>query len=209
MKKWMTILCLSTLVLLVGCGNEQTQQLNEAPSKAPGQTVEPEITPEATPEVTPEVTPEASPEVDQSAEQGEEWVTIPATTDTSILDGLNLVNSYEIDFNQDGKNEVVELYSSALLAEEGEVAYDDGQTWSLIIREGEAFFNLVPPTYIQMGGLHYTLFENYTDEAVHILVTNKSSANILFEDFSYNEEIQSFVKEIVYSADNINVLNEW
>ena len=160
------------------------------------------------------VTPIATPVEDESKEepketplQVEEKEQIVAIDDLSIIDGLNLCNKYTLELSE--KNIELEVYANAQVDENGELLLDDGQEWALIARDGQKIYPLVERSYIQNGRLNYTVYTNYDDEKLHILVENHSGASIIYYDYTYNETEETFECKTIFEANNINVLNKW
>lgn len=49
----------------------------------------------------------------------------------------------------------LELFVRAERDANGEIMWDDGQPWSLIVREGEDVFRLLDALYVQLGQVDY------------------------------------------------------
>ncbi len=146
------------------------------------------------------------------AEEGKrrEGDLITPIQDSTYLDGLNLFSSYEVDMDKDGNNETIEVYSQGEISEAGEYLMDDGQQWTLVLRKGDEIYPLFEKSYIQLGGLEYIVYVDYNDyENIHIIVTYKSGAALIYYDCTYDEESGNIIRNEFYEANNISKLKDW
>lgn len=128
----------------------------------------------------------------------------------NYTEGLNLVNQYEVDINNDGEVESIEVYSAAEMTDEGELLLDDGQEWTLILRKGEVIYPLFERSYVQLGTIDYKTYIDYDDnEAFHVLVNYTTSAGLKTYDYTYNKEKDTFTRKLAFNADNISMINQW
>lgn len=145
---------------------------------------------------------------DESSDDGD--VIVPEQDANTYLKGLNCFNRYEIDIDQDGKNESIEVYCQGTVDENGQYLLDDGQNWALILRKDGEIYPLFEKSYIQFGGLEYTVYEDYEDYGrTHIMVSYNTGAAMIYYDCTYDEESGYIRRESVYEANNINKLREW
>lgn len=184
MRKWMSMLMLSTamIVLTVGCNStksEVVQNIEESPQEA------------------------VSAQVENTKE------VINKQDDINYLEGLNIANQYTLELASG--NIDIEIYVSAEVDEvTGEILLDDGQEWALIARIGDTIYPLVERTYIQNGKLNYTVYTDYNQEGMpHIIAQMSSGAGIIYYDCSYDEVSQTFSREMIFEADNINMLSTY
>ncbi|WP_054743118.1 hypothetical protein [Cellulosilyticum ruminicola] len=198
MKKWMSMLVLSVsmAMLISGCntnGTNTTNQVTEGNkiNEASGEKPAEENVPEET-----------------KTQAGEEQVIsnkvpIEAVSEVDFLEGLNLGSAYTLE-TADG-NVDIELYAAAEVDENGGFVLDDGQEWALVARKGDIIYPLVGCTYIQNGGLNYTVYIDYDqNEMPHILVEIHSGSSMSYYDCTY--EAQGFMRETILDAGNVNVL---
>ena len=136
--------------------------------------------------------------------------TVTAIKDDTYLEGLNLFSSYEIDFDLDQKQEKLQVYCQGELSDDGKHMLDDGQTWALIVKKDNEIYPLFEKSYIQLGGIEYTIYTDYDDyEKVHILFEYNSGAGVVIYDCVYDPAEDAFVRNTVHSAENINILKKW
>ncbi|MFO1443204.1 hypothetical protein KDN24_08250 [Bacillus sp. Bva_UNVM-123] len=113
---------------------------------------------------------------------------------------LSLYKTTTLDLNQDGKDEMIELYVNAEKMKDGLFAWDDGQTWLLVVKDGEDTYPLFDD-YVQLGSINFStaMFEGKAG----IVVLETSHSNKFIHKFVYDQDKQGFVKEILYKKENI------
>lgn len=192
MKKWMSMLVLSVsmAMLVSGCNTNEANTTNQVTKE------QEDIT--QTNDEAEEKTLEES-----EGQAASNKISIVVASGTDYLEGLNLGSRYTLEAANG--NVEIELYASAEVDENGEFILDDGQEWALIARIGETIYPLIERTYIQNGGLNYTVYTDYDqNEMPHILVEMHSGSGISYYDCTYNT--QGFMRETILDAGNINVL---
>lgn len=148
--------------------------------------------------------------VESESSKDQEGELIMPVQDVTYLKDLNRFNSFKVDIDKDGNNETVEVYCQGNTSPSGEYLMDDGQEWALILRKGNEIYPLFEKSYIQLGGLEYTVYVDYDDyDKVHIIVAYKSGAAIMYYDCTYDEESGNILRKQFYEADNINKLTDW
>lgn len=148
--------------------------------------------------------------IENEAGKKQEGDLITPIQDATYLQDLNRFSTYEIDIDKDGNNEAIEVYCQSEIEPDGTYLFDDGQQWALVLRKGEEIYPLFEKSYIQLGGLEYTVYVDYDNyEQVHVIVTYKSGANIIYYDCTYDEESGNILRNAFYEANNINLLKDW
>lgn len=146
----------------------------------------------------------------EDIESQEENFIIPKGDADTYLSGLNCFSRYDVDMDQDGNDETIEVYSQGQVDDEGQYLFDDGQEWALILRKDNQIYPLFERSYIQLGGLEYTIYEDYDDyERIHIIVAYNTGAAIMYYDCTYDEESGFIRRDSLYDVGNINKLKEW
>jgi hypothetical protein len=69
-------------------------------------------------------------------------------------DGLTLLERTYEDTDSDGDKESIELYTSAQIAPDGQMGWDTGHKWVLLVRKGKEVFTLFDE-YVQYGELQF------------------------------------------------------
>lgn len=154
--------------------------------------------------------PEPQPEQQEPIEEQEpskdkeENIVEIEPVDKVSTENLTLLCRFDADLDQDGTEEGIEMYTSAQKDSKGEVMWDDGQKWLLLVREEDKDFVLYD-NYIQLGELKFWL---YTEEngQYHISTLQPASSGMYFSDYTFNKEKNVVVKKAVYEASDINLI---
>ena len=100
---------------------------------------------------------------------GIEGEVVSPIQDPNYLEGMTRLSRFEVDFDGDGQQDVVEVYSDCYLDDNGYPLLDDGQVWTLIVRKDDVIYPLFEKGYIQLGGIEYKVYSDYRDNSkVHI-----------------------------------------
>ena len=78
----------------------------------------------------------------------------------------------------------LELYVDAPTDENGQIIYDDGQIWTLVLRKHGYFYPLMEKQYIQQGNVSYSAYYSHEDDAFHIMVIKTSGRTLIFTNVS-------------------------
>lgn len=128
----------------------------------------------------------------------------------TYLEGLNRFDSYNVDMDKDGNDETLEVYCQAKVDNQGNYMLDDGNEWTLILRKGDKIYPLFNKSFIQLGGLEYTIYEDSDDyDRIHIMVAYNTGAAIMYNDCTYDEESGLILRSSLFEANNINKISEW
>lgn len=135
--------------------------------------------------------------------------TIQAVAEGTITtENLTLLERMYEDVDSDGKDESVELYTSAQRGPDGFMEWDDGQRWLLLVRkEGEIFplFN----DYVQLGQIEFwigifnksrIISPDTGDLERHIYVMH--TRYIQLADYYWDQKKRCFNKKIVFEPPN-------
>ncbi len=114
-------------------------------------------------------------------------------------------SSYDVD--KDSVLETIKLYVNAEKDKSGEIMFDDGQEWVLIVQDGEKYYPVFEKTYVQLGTVDYKAFESYDENTFHILITVDQGAGIKIYDCAYDSNEDIFKRQTVFEASNINRIN--
>ncbi len=93
-------------------------------------------------------------EVLQSENQKKNEIQIIQSEEAVITDGLTLLERMYTDVDSDGKDESIELYTSAQMGPDKLMMWDDGQQWLLLVRDDDKIFPLFKD-YVQLGQLEF------------------------------------------------------
>jgi len=118
-----------------------------------------------------------------------------------------LYSSSEIDLTEGGKSATVELFVKAEQAD-GEILWDDGQYWYLIVRDGDSVFKLLDDVYLQLGRVNYWAYWSYDEKAPHLLVMVQEGAGIREYVYTYDKDSDVFYRDDVFvTTGNISVIS--
>jgi len=120
--------------------------------------------------------------------------------------GMILFKSSGFALEKDGES-TVELFVKAEQYK-GEIAWDDGQSWYLIVRDGDSAFKLLDNVYVQLGQVDYWAYWSYDEDAPHLLVMVRQGAGIEEFNFTYDRDKDVFYRETVFKTEgNISVMD--
>ncbi|MFJ7828505.1 hypothetical protein [Psychrobacillus sp. NPDC096623] len=105
------------------------------------------------------------------------------------------------DIDGDGKEEIIELYVNVGIMENDSFAWDDGQNWLLVVKDGEITYPLFDD-YIQLGSLDFstTTFDGKPGIVMHMT----QHSNIIIQKFTYDKKEKGYQKETFYKKENMN-----
>jgi len=125
--------------------------------------------------------------------------------DPVSTDDLTLLDEYIIDFNQDGFEERISMYVSAGRDESGEIMWDDGQRWLLVVHgDGKDF--VLFDDYVQLGTIHFNVLTEEDD--FYITTISSRTANFAVTQYEYHKEQDLFIQRTPIAIEgNVNMLH--
>lgn len=125
--------------------------------------------------------------------------------DSIPMDGLTLLDEYNIDFNDDGYEEIIAMYTAAGRDSSGEIMWDDGQRWVLLVHGDDKDYVLYDD-YVQLGSIEFSVFTE--DGDFYITTTSRRTANFTVTQYIYKVTSDSFIQTIPYDVKgNVNMLH--
>lgn len=112
-----------------------------------------------------------------------------------------LYKSVTFDTDGDGEEEVIELYVNAGKMENGLFAWDDGQSWLLVLKDGEKAYPLFDD-YVQMGSIDFTT--SRFDKKPGIVMIKAQHSDRIVQKFTYDKNEDGYQKETFYKKENTN-----
>lgn len=128
---------------------------------------------------------------------------IVASAETIDMESWTLLDKTDYDLTGDGAMDEVKLYTSALKDDSGNIMWDDGQFFIVLVQAGEKTFELFNER-IQIGRVYYSVFDG--DEA-GLFITVSTYAGIRFEKFTYSSEDNNFTHKIAFDTDDTNIIH--
>lgn len=94
----------------------------------------------------------------------------------------------------------LELFVHAGQDANGEIMWDDGQPWSLIVRDGDDIFRLLDALYVQIGQVDYWASWSYDDEVPVVFVLLTGNGSLVGYEFTYDKARDAFVRTEVFAT---------
>jgi hypothetical protein len=126
-------------------------------------------------------------------------------------DDATLLERIYVDMDSDGYDECIELYTSAQIASDGQMGWDTGHEWSLLVKKEDMGIFPVIDEWIQYGELQFWVvgfrqenidnFANkYTETCIYASITSDSNFELLC--IYWDNQSSSFKKESVFNPSN-------
>lgn len=117
---------------------------------------------------------------------------------------LTLLESFNYDYDLDGTEEAINLYTSAQKNSDGEIMWDDGQIFKLIIHDDDKIFILFDE-YVQLGKINYYVY--LENDIFTITVISPRTASFTVTDYVFDKDTNSFlVNRLIEKIADINML---
>lgn len=125
-------------------------------------------------------------------------------------ESLSLLESIEHRFEADGEEGTIELYTSAQVAEDGQMGWDSGDQWTLLVRQKDRSF-LLFDEYVPYGEVQFWVSALNPDEVLspgpedleqHIYAMVTSSGGFTLYDYVWDGENGCFWKSVSLEPDN-------
>ncbi|WP_186669110.1 hypothetical protein [Sporosarcina sp. BP05] len=185
-----------TIVILVGCTaqstTDQTQDINELKKQIEENSLEKEALLST---------------IKNQKEELELAKNEQVTSDSTTLLAKNiekypqtLYKSSTFDIDGDGEDEIIELYVNVEKMENGSLAWDDGQDWLLVVKDGGITYPLFDD-YIQLGSLDFSTTTFDGEPGIVMLMTQH--ANITIQKLTYDKKEKGYEIETFYHKENM------
>lgn len=129
----------------------------------------------------------------------------PAASDTLDTGNMTKLREFSTDLDLDNNEERIELYTAAECNEKGEMVWDDGQNWVLVVRDGEKSYPLLSQ-YVQLGVVYFTVSNRGADQMPNITVMVPTGASFSMMGYTYDKEKDSFKGVLLYGSEDDNWL---
>ena len=134
----------------------------------------------------------------------EDVKSIPISAGKVDVDSLTLVSTVETVVTDTDREDLINLYTSAMKDENGELILDDGQEWKLIVHTENGDFVLFDE-YVQ--GMPLELYVFTEDGDFRIATVQAGTANLTLTEYKYDQDSNTFQSKTGYNAiDNINMI---
>ena len=112
-----------------------------------------------------------------------------------------LYKTTTVDIDGDGEEEAIELYVNAGKMENGLFAWDDGQNWLLIVKDGEKTYPLFDD-FVQLGSIDFST--TTFDKKPRIVMIKAQHSDRTVQIFTYDKDEKGYLKETFYKKENTN-----
>ena len=139
----------------------------------------------------------------ENVEEKPDSIVIEATNKVNT-DGLSLLDSYEFDIDGNGNDEIISLYTTAEKDANGEIIWDDGQNWKLLV-EGIDKDYILFDDYVQLGSIKFYAYTS--QDSFYITTIQTGTANLKLTEYHFNKQDNNFISKVKFEAkNNVNML---
>lgn len=193
MKKFILLILISSvLIMSYGCSQVAKEPLVET-------VISGESDPESKEQMVQTIAREA-----EGADTEADGILI-APVDKVNTDHLTLLDEYVFDFDNDGVEEKVGMYTTAEKDSKGEIMWDDGQKWLFIVQDTEKDY-ILADEYVQLGKIDFYVYT--IDDDFHIATISGRTASLTLKSYHYDRDNDCFSITIPFdTSGNVNMLH--
>lgn len=126
-------------------------------------------------------------------------------TDPRQKNMLTKLQEFVFDLDGDGKEETIELHTAAGRDEDGNMAWDDGQNWLLVVVNGNGYYPLLQE-YVQLGTVYFTVTDDQNGTIIISVIVN-TGAGMKLVSFTYDQDQNGYRGEVVYHIGGNQIFN--
>ena len=120
------------------------------------------------------------------------------------VDNLSLLDEYLFDFDKDGVEEKIGMYTKAEKGPDGEIYWDDGQNWLFVVQDSDKDYILVDE-YVQLGKIDFNIYT--IEDDFYITTYSARTASLTLNLYHYDSETDSFIMTVPFNTSgNVNML---
>ncbi len=123
--------------------------------------------------------------------------------EADLIKDMTLLVQHNIDMNKDGKEEKIEMYTSAPKNSDGNIMWDDMNKWLLQVTKDENVYKLYEGD-IQLGKMDFWIYIDANDK-FHIVNIITTGTNIAMIAHKHDDANNTFTSEEIYNLKDINV----
>ncbi|MHB1393937.1 MAG: hypothetical protein ACYCYE_12860 [Clostridia bacterium] len=127
----------------------------------------------------------------------------PVASDLVNTAGMTKLREFSGDLDLDNIEEKIELYTAAERNEKGELLWDDGQNWVLVVRDGDKSYPLFSQ-YVQLGVVYFTVSNSGEGQMPNITVLVPTGASFSMMGYVFDKEKDGFKEESLYKSEDNN-----
>lgn len=126
-------------------------------------------------------------------------------TDKIPTKNLALLDSYTFDIDSSGTEETIAMYVDAHQEPNGEIHWDDGQNWLLLVRGKDQDYVLFND-YVQLGTVRFHVYTE--DDDFYITTIQSNTANLQIIEYKFDKESKEFISTLKHGTQgNVNMLH--
>lgn len=110
---------------------------------------------------------------------------------------LTLLDSYFLDIDKNGEDEKISMYTAAGRDSQGEIMWDDGQDWVILV-EGKDSDYILFNDYVQIGSMQFFVYT--IEDDVYISTITSSTANLKLKEYKFNRESEEFESSVKFTT---------
>ena len=119
---------------------------------------------------------------------------------------MTKLDKFTYDLDLDNSEEWIELYTAAVRNEKGEMLWDDGQKWLLVVWDGEKAYPLLSE-YVQLGSIYFTISDNGVGEATNINVMINTGSGHSLRAYTFSKDRDAFIGGTIYNSKDTNFIH--
>ena len=125
-------------------------------------------------------------------------------SDKVNVEDLTLLDEYNFDFDNDGNEEKISIYTAAQKDSNGVIAWDDGQKWLFAVHDTDKDYILLDE-YVQLGNIDFFVYT--VDDDFHIATVDGRTASLTLRIYRYDSDKDSFMMSTPYEVSgNVNLI---
>lgn len=124
--------------------------------------------------------------------------TIITPVDKVNTDKLTLLDGDVFDFDKDGTEEKIRMYTEAQKDSSGEILWDDGQNWLFVVQDTEKDY-ILAQEYVQLGTIEFYIYT--IGDKFHIGTISARTASLVLTSYYYDKDKDCFVLTVPFSTE--------
>ena len=145
----------------------------------------------------------SSPPVGQDKKSEEKKVILAKSVDPSKEGSWTKLSEFTIDLDGDEKEETIGLYTSAERDAKGEIMWDDGQNWLLLVEDDNFYYPLFS-RYVQLGSVYFTIAYHGEEKEPTVTVLVSTGGGLTLTNYLYDSKSQGYLEKLDYDSGPIN-----
>lgn len=128
----------------------------------------------------------------------------PVKEDPRTSEFVTKLKDFSFDYDKDNKEEKIVLYTAAGRNEKGEIMWDDGQNWLLVVVDDGKYYKLFSG-YVQLGDVFFDVSTVGEKNTSNITVLINTHCGLQVTECFYNKEKDCFEITTPYDVNDKNV----